>query len=127
MGLNVAGDPSSPSPVAPDGAGESSCSQEKPRLPRAEVKVEGENRWLALTQALTTQRLSIRPYTTSAARFFLHGPPGDAFPNNWLHFLAVGDRERCAGKLAPAQLRFAKQMGVLQPPQSAERVSRCIK
>lgn len=57
--LNVVGDPSSPSSVAPDGAEESCCSQKKPHLPRAEVKVEGENRRLALTQGLTTEPFSL--------------------------------------------------------------------
>lgn len=104
-------DPSSPPPVAPDGAGESSCSQEKPHLPRAEVKVEGENRWLALTQALTTERLTIRPYTTSAASLFLHGPPGDAFSNNWLHLLAVGTSGALRRKTGPGAAEVCKTNG----------------
>lgn len=44
----------------------------KPHLSRAQVKVEGKNGWLAPTQAMSTQQLSIFPYTTSPHYFFLH-------------------------------------------------------
>lgn len=48
-------------PIAPLVAEESSCSQKSPTSPSLEVKVEGKNGWLAPTQVMSTQQLSIFP------------------------------------------------------------------
>lgn len=102
--------------MAADGAEESCCSQKKPHLPGAEVKVEGENRWLALTQVLTTEPVSTLPNPTAPASLVLRRVRGHAVSNNrlWLPSsadAAPGTLRTNAEKLARARFaRFAKQM-----------------
>lgn len=90
-----------------------------PTSPRAEVKVEGENRWLALTQALTTEPFSTLPNTTSLP------PPLLAY--FYAELAATSQTTGSGSAPRPAQT----QKNWHSPPQCAECVcvcvSRCIK
>lgn len=113
--------------MAPDGAEESCCSQKKPHLPRAEVKVEGENRRLALTQGLTTEPFSTLPSTSSPASLFLRRVRGHVSNNRLIRRSYIRKVTHKCRKTGASAAELCKTNVSLQPPQFAECVSCCIK